>query len=1456
MSILSDKILSYSPEVYYKFNDAYSTIPLNSGSVGSTTFTLSNEAPVFVTEGGPLGEGGWNINLGNGTSDTTTTMYRNFQSSSYTPANLPLTDNDYSYGFWFKTNFTLNNSVTHPASILLSQIGGNTLTRFVPIALYGSTANNTNKGKLYFNISGYGSFYSNARVDDQKWHYIAVTATPNGTNASLSVYVDGQLLLGNFTASATTGGLTYTQFGTSTMTGATSDMTTWQISDYYLAPSASIGATQISEIWTVGALTLTSIPLKASAVLVDPVITKYSNKVVRDEVLALNPISFYDFQAAPNFSNFQSPPNLGSSADGGTTWSQNSADSVYPIYNANGGQRGTGSYALTFGGTTDSAPANFKPEGNTGNYNFSMGFWFKTNFTLSNSLVHDTNNYALIRFGETHTGGSVAYIGGGAANAAVKGKLYVTTNGGTAWTSANRYDDQKWHYLYVVTTNNGSTATTLVYVDNVLLDTRTSGMYGGTLSGSNEIGDTSVTTTGTGSLEATTFEFDKFIIGTPTTFTLADAEHINDVATSLVAPLPGIDATHTAEPMYVTTSTLVMPTIIAVIGDHVEITTSILVDAYMADPGFSAGENVTLTSEAILVNALQNDVTLETNRDVIFPTTPATANATIVEALVSRRPMLANASLPMPVIYVSPNYFSLVKNLNPLLYIEDGQQNPVNHGTWNVTSWSDNYFDVNVQSDEQMNAVGNQKSWMANANNVVLYRPEFQANVPNYQTTINDLYATRTLSHEIWYWSKGWGDPIHYLNYDESGTIFNDGITQISEVWDFFGCVPGADPTYSLVLIAEKVKDYNFETEGLNAYAEWRTYVNPPIKREAWNHLVVTYEPLANPSQVRRKVYLNSAIVGNEVLDIANSSLNTESGTNFIDLTLDQPQNIWAGPELGGGIQISGSQAIKLADGVKLDEFAIYPITLSSTQVYEHYNFIMSLSPDAEANATYLSASATMGNHIVIPVMNFEYQESPFSALAARIPEPVIIGGKSKTIVIDAFEGTAILVDPIVAYSVTVTADQLVAYAEEAPAYALNSIYYDYVMANVMPYRYVNFDSADSYLDNGSDEDYAVPAIQIGGTVVNPDEGINGKSIKTPGTSYTSGLILMESEYNDSWGTGQNSYHSSFWMQQAVDDASTTGARVLWNLNGHYDNQHVILYQYQNKLWLNFNNGSGTHIEQSTVSNINLFDYNRHFIVVAFDHSNPNNNMVNLYVDAVLVMSVQLGAYTGQTINSPTYLAPNDVANNFPRLGVGCLITPFADTALSVVPTNIKIYVDEVIWAKSAANQTLVTNLFNTLPGKQNAVFMASIMLASDELVMPTFSTDVNWYAPVLETIAQSGEHEVITEFNNVISVFSADATATLIDTQRSDSVVISSETMLASGSIGGAGTPRVIQATAITANADLQNRKISQVNATNYPIKITVNTSTFSTFEPESAWAKLLRTSTVDTMDLIREVV
>lgn len=838
-------------------------------------------------------------------------------------------------------------------------------------------------------------------------------------------------------------------------------------------------------------------------------------------------------------------------------------------------------------------------------------------------------------------------------------------------------------------------------------------------------------------------------------------------------------------------------TIVTIVSDNVYVTTSVTVSAVFPEPTLSNASTTTFFAEPMLSSnaELADNVQIFSEAELILVVEEFSATAIFAEPILAQRAATASALLRDPFINIQDNYFSEVTQYNPYFYIFDGQPQPTNVGDWNVTGWDNEYFDYNVSSEEELAAIGQGVSWEANSGGTTLNEPKIMPIIPNYKEEVEALYATRSVTVEFWYWSIAEG--TEFTRQFESGTLYNDGITQIAEVYDGYGL----EALEQHVFITERVIGLGIEEGAVNVF---RTYVPPTPKKDAWNHVVIAYEPNVDPNKVRRYIYFNGAIIGNDLLTLANTSIEGDD-PNLSDtgkISFEMKQSSFTGPSVGSAITISGSQAVKLNDGVKVDEVAIYPVTLSNSQVLDHYSFVRNLTPDTEHNHIPYGAQAEIVNATVTPTINFVYQASPISAVA-NVVQPIVVPEIWINVNADPVTATSNLVDPRIDYGINYAAEDATAFGELNLAFVIDDAYSNYVQENLTPYRYLSFDGQDPFDDSGSDIDYAVKDMDTDGTLVSVAEGINGRSVRTNGTNYTTdGVVLYESVHDDDWGTGVDEYHSSFWFRRSVTDNSTTGLRVLWNLNGAFDNQHVILFYYQDELHMQFNNGSGVFLEQSTPW-AGLFDYIDHNISISFDHAGVNN-FVYLYVDGTLAMTVDLGTYTGQTINSDTYLSPNLEANNFPRLSVGSLITPFGDTALPVQPTLYSAVFDEIHWSKAPLDLTAAQNLYNAMPFKEFAVLSVEEFTSNALIVNPVVSASVNVLSEPASASGIINDATVLAIQSPIVAVepFIANATSPLAE--RSDSVVVSGGSMLATARLGLTKVIRIINVNAMEATAEI----------------------------------------------------
>lgn len=759
---------------------------------------------------------------------------------------------------------------------------------------------------------------------------------------------------------------------------------------------------------------------------------------------------------------------------------------------------------------------------------------------------------------------------------------------------------------------------------------------------------------------------------------------INYSATPLTASADSVDVSLKIDDIFSTTpatasALMTEPTIIVTSGDSTYVTTSFIASALFPSNYavyLERNINITITETLNASAELINNVIVSTGTDESFSATEFIASALMPEAFVARQPMQASALMGNHSAVVAASYYNLIKSLDPYLYIYDGSATPFNAGYQSGTFTVSSALQKLQTPPQPLNLVGEAKSWKSTNNTGDDASIRFDA--PSNQTSFDAILATQEWSFEQWISMPAFNtrfkiidDPSLILTFDETttgGGGINAGIG--------ISLKTGATNTSIFNQIMGGVTSQN------NVY-----------------HVVVTSTKTSATQQLVR-VWLNTQIIYSETFNFTSWTPNKNT---FFVINSDGGEN-------------------------HHDEIALYDFPLTSSQIIQHYNFISTLSPNFTYYEEPLEASAQSGDHQFVVTSNVNAIATPITG-SADFVMPSVLAQKVINYSAPALTASALNTDVTVYYGRTMLTDPAVASAESKEGFALNTTYSDYVQANIAPYRYVTFDTATPYADFGTDNDYSVAATVVGGTIVNPDLGINGKSAKTAGTSYiTDGVILKESEHDDNWGTGNNSYHSSFWMERAIDDASTTGLRVLWNLNGHNDNQNVILYHYQNKLHLQINNQVGAPITITSANNVNVFDYTRHNIVINSHHNN-NNNILYVYVDATLVLTQNIGSYAVTTINNPIHVGANDEANNFPRLGIGCLITPFGDTALPVVPTNTKLILDEIYWDKNQILQTAVTNIFNIMPDKVNANTVATALTASAEMSMPAISTTVNFVA-------------------------------------------------------------------------------------------------------------------------------
>ena len=138
------------------------------------------------------------------------------------------------------------------------------------------------------------------------------------------------------------------------------------------------------------------------------------------------------------------------------------------------------------------------------------------------------------------------------------------------------------------------------------------------------------------------------------------------------------------------------------------------------------------------------------------------------------------------------------------------------------------------------------------------------------------------------------------------------------------------------------------------------------------------------------------------------------------------------------------------------------------------------------------------------------------------------------------------------------------------------------------------------------------------------------------------------------------------------------------------------------------------------------------------------------------------------------------------------------------------------------------------MPGRTNYVAAPFIVEASAMSIMPTNTTTALYNATPATDFSELINPMVVAVFNNVISASPMTANATGAGSSaRIDNVTIVAGLMIASAFIGGAGTPRIINGTPMSATVTLANRTVFDGGIKVNGIKV---------FEPQSAWVQYVK--------------
>lgn len=828
------------------------------------------------------------------------------------------------------------------------------------------------------------------------------------------------------------------------------------------------------------------------------------------------------------------------------------------------------------------------------------------------------------------------------------------------------------------------------------------------------------------------------------------------------------------------------PTIIITSNDYTKITTSIIVSAEFL-PNFAvyASQNINFIVTEILEASTEliNNVVVSTATDDSFSATEFIASAEMLPAKVAESPFIASATMGNHIASVTLSYFKLVKDLNPYLYINNGQSaaSIINYGYQSGTFVKGSDLSTNQDGGVPLSLVAEGKSWLGdnsyNSNGSITFE------TTNYADSFSNLLGTGNFAYEVWVKPNAFPDNNEGTSNVGYGILISDKIRLSLE--EATGYVFDLVPRYILLRL------YNTST---NQISLTTPLDSTPLTLNNWNHIVINvYQSGINANERLVQLWINGTVVINQNISFTPWTDNTDKINQILGCR--------------------SAQLTALSD-MYYDECAIYSAPLTNSQIIQHNSFIGTLSPNYTHVASSLNANAESGDHQFVVTSNVTAIATPIIGSALFV-DPAVLAVKNISNSATVLTASALNTDVTVYYGWTIYPTPAIAATEMGPAYFLSSYYYQYIQTNFAPYRYVTFDSSAPYLDYGSDTDYSVANVVVNGTVVNPDFGINGKSVKSTGTYINGAAILKESEHDDTWGTGNNSWHSAFWMRRALDDTST-GLRVLWNLNGYADNQNIIVYHYQNKLHIQINGQDDAAITISSANNVNIFDYERHHIVIKSHHNN-NQNTLTLFVDGIQIATQNIGSYAITTINGLPHVGPNDEANNFPRLGIGTLITPFGSTALPVVPSNISVYFDEVYWDKNDVTLTEVINQFNAMPDQNNENVLAEPFVANTESVMPAISTQAILSADPATVSAEFVNPTLYIERFIVNTANVMTASALMTEAAAFVPVQINADVMVATATFDNPGIIITIPAQTMYATAILKSQGLKVNNLYTY---------------------------------------
>jgi hypothetical protein len=1083
----------------------------------------------------------------------------------------------------------------------------------------------------------------------------------------------------------------------------------------------------------------------------------------------INHGSFYfgspgNLETNPFFLNVTGPDLITQSASGGIT----GAFLQYP---------NTSNNILRF-----NAASSWLPE--ISNKAFSVGIWFKTNTV-------DSSGYAVfnLRTSTAFNQGRVVMVIGGTTNPdpAIAGKLFglaTTYNDGSGTGgdstrivipgSTYASTDNNWHFGSM--TINGSTIK--FYYDGIYVG-QTTMPDGGLKPNQFNIGD-----------GAFSGQMDDFVLFD---YVLSDSQML-EIYEAAVPPSINISITETpatatalvvdssnstssiilVDPI-ITSALMTEPTIVIVNNDHVEITTSITASATFPNALFGSEFNISYSSTSLTASSEILDHTTILGTGLLYTPEAITASALIVtppfvgsaDKTIFVDNITASALVVDPTLFITPNYYNIVRSDNPSLFVTDPPEGMtsstfVNKGydNWGVSgNIGDNV--LVATSPGSFATVGNGKSITQSSDGtqtgITFSFTDAEANsqADYFQLTGG---GANDFTHEFW---------IYPRTYDGSSleNVISIGSTLVK---------------VSATQIEIAMNSDDIPNDGI--LVPYTHTVNASLTTGTWHHVVITGN-YTSASDLATVIYHNGEVKGSKSF-FHFKSAPTDAGIVF---------------------NANSGDLYAYYNGI-----ALYKYVLSYSDILAHYDFVASSSPNRNIDSLPIEASALLVNPNFIVVANKNFPATPITASTLAV-EPSVLAAVGDGYDAEVLAGSATFVNPYFYGDpdVTIAATALTASVDTPQnVYRVDTAYYSYVQTNIAPIRFVTFDVPNSNVDWGSDDDFAeVAPFVYDGTITAANDGLNNNSLLSTGTNYiTSGLIMKESQWDDDWGTAAGSYHSSYWIKRHPSDTGANGLRIIQSAYSPINGAYGILYQQNNLLKMEMFNGT-SYFTATSASNVNVFDYGKHHIVVNF-RKTGSNHFVDIYVNKVLKISINVGEQSLVFQNSATYLAPNTETNNMARMSVGALIPLIANTSLPVTPTATKMYIDDVHWAATSITQTDVNNLYAAMPYRVDINWLSDTFLSNQSsLVDPLVLTQTRVNATVLTASGLTVNPTLIVDYDRIINATAITASAQIVNpfSVIGDSItnkIIVSDIFIASASLATAVQGTTLQAQPMTATA------------------------------------------------------